>query len=662
MSANSGRALTSAPSPLARRVRLPADRRTPAAARAVVRAILAEAGLTDLLDEALLLTTELATNGVDARRHRPRHRGGRGRRGDHRHGDRLAPGPVEGRRAVRARSDPPRPRRRWPARAPTPATGGSDRCRAHRCRGARAGAFRAGHRRAAVRSGPVRTRAGPAAGRPFRQPLGHHPHAGRQGRVVPAGPVARRRDGRGRRRARPGRRPPPERPAERRVAFRAAADRARTARRRAAAPSSPARCWPGSPSWSGPPARRSGSTGATARAHRRWPGTAARRAPTPKRRRAARREPAVRRGAGAGRAALAVRPAAGHPGGRAARPAPGERPAAPGRPAPAELADLPRRGQRAARPVARRRAHDGADPAARGAPAGPVVRGARHRRVGRLRLAAAAHTDEASCPSCTPRWRSPGRVGQARLREAPGWARRCRWRRRWRVSRCRWWPAGQRLGTLAVGRAPAAPARPRRDRRAGGRRPPGRRWPSTTPASTTSAGGSRTRCSSRCCRRCCRWSTGIGFAAEYVPTGDAAEVGGDFYDVVAAADGRWLVVVGDVSGKGVQAAAVDRAGARRDPGAGPRRPAAGGDCSSGSTRRWSSAAAAGTARWRWRRWPGARTAARRHAAPGRARPAGAGAAPAAGRRFVGARRHRARPAPRDRVPGPSRWCSARRRR
>ncbi|WNM41652.1 SpoIIE family protein phosphatase [Micromonospora halotolerans] len=49
---------------------------------------------------------------------------------------------------------------------------------------------------------------------------------------------------------------------------------------------------------------------------------------------------------------------------------------------------------------------------------------------------------------------------------------------------------------------------------------------------------------------------GIGFAAEYVPTGDDAEVGGDFYDVVPLSDGRWLVVVGDVSGKGVQAAAV----------------------------------------------------------------------------------------------------------
>ncbi|MBG0565333.1 SpoIIE family protein phosphatase [Actinoplanes sp. NEAU-A11] len=47
---------------------------------------------------------------------------------------------------------------------------------------------------------------------------------------------------------------------------------------------------------------------------------------------------------------------------------------------------------------------------------------------------------------------------------------------------------------------------------------------------------------------------GIGFAAEYVPTG--SEVGGDFYDVIPFGEQQWLVVVGDVSGKGVQAATV----------------------------------------------------------------------------------------------------------
>ncbi|GIJ47288.1 hypothetical protein Val02_41740 [Virgisporangium aliadipatigenens] len=49
---------------------------------------------------------------------------------------------------------------------------------------------------------------------------------------------------------------------------------------------------------------------------------------------------------------------------------------------------------------------------------------------------------------------------------------------------------------------------------------------------------------------------GIDLGAEYVPAGEAVDVGGDFYDVVALPDGRWLVVIGDVSGKGVQAAIV----------------------------------------------------------------------------------------------------------
>jgi serine phosphatase RsbU (regulator of sigma subunit)/anti-sigma regulatory factor (Ser/Thr protein kinase) len=49
---------------------------------------------------------------------------------------------------------------------------------------------------------------------------------------------------------------------------------------------------------------------------------------------------------------------------------------------------------------------------------------------------------------------------------------------------------------------------------------------------------------------------GLGFGAAYVPTGDTGEVGGDFYDVVPLRDNRWLVAIGDVSGKGVQAATV----------------------------------------------------------------------------------------------------------
>jgi phosphoserine phosphatase RsbU/P len=47
-----------------RALRVPADRRAPAAARDAVRAVLAESHLDDLLDDALLLATELTTNAV----------------------------------------------------------------------------------------------------------------------------------------------------------------------------------------------------------------------------------------------------------------------------------------------------------------------------------------------------------------------------------------------------------------------------------------------------------------------------------------------------------------------------------------------------------------------------------------------------------------------
>jgi sigma-B regulation protein RsbU (phosphoserine phosphatase) len=48
---------------------------------------------------------------------------------------------------------------------------------------------------------------------------------------------------------------------------------------------------------------------------------------------------------------------------------------------------------------------------------------------------------------------------------------------------------------------------------------------------------------------------GLEVAAVYRPAGDGAEVGGDFYDVYQVGD-DWVVVLGDVSGKGVDAAVV----------------------------------------------------------------------------------------------------------
>lgn len=48
----------------------------------------------------------------------------------------------------------------------------------------------------------------------------------------------------------------------------------------------------------------------------------------------------------------------------------------------------------------------------------------------------------------------------------------------------------------------------------------------------------------------------IEAAARYLPAGEALEVGGDFYDLYATGEDRWAVVVGDVCGKGAEAAAV----------------------------------------------------------------------------------------------------------
>ncbi len=49
---------------------------------------------------------------------------------------------------------------------------------------------------------------------------------------------------------------------------------------------------------------------------------------------------------------------------------------------------------------------------------------------------------------------------------------------------------------------------------------------------------------------------GLEVAARYRPAGDGEEVGGDFYDIFQIATGDWAVVMGDVAGKGVDAAVV----------------------------------------------------------------------------------------------------------
>jgi serine phosphatase RsbU (regulator of sigma subunit) len=49
---------------------------------------------------------------------------------------------------------------------------------------------------------------------------------------------------------------------------------------------------------------------------------------------------------------------------------------------------------------------------------------------------------------------------------------------------------------------------------------------------------------------------GAEVATRFMPAGEHTEVGGDFYDVFRSGDGVWTAIVGDVTGKGPEAAAV----------------------------------------------------------------------------------------------------------
>ena len=49
---------------------------------------------------------------------------------------------------------------------------------------------------------------------------------------------------------------------------------------------------------------------------------------------------------------------------------------------------------------------------------------------------------------------------------------------------------------------------------------------------------------------------GVELQARFVPAGRGQQVGGDFYDVIALGADRWLLVIGDVCGKGPEAAAL----------------------------------------------------------------------------------------------------------
>ena len=116
---------------------------------------------------------------------------------------------------------------------------------------------------------------------------------------------------------------------------------------------------------------------------------------------------------------------------------------------------------------------------------------------------------------------------------------------------------GRTLGALtSVNGLVRAPLR-RAGRRARRRSSPGAARPrSTTPASTATAPTSRAPSSRASCPSELPDIPGIETAARFRPTGEGNEVGGDFYDVFETGSRGWTVVMGDVCGKGPDAAAV----------------------------------------------------------------------------------------------------------
>ena len=83
-----------------------------------------------------------------------------------------------------------------------------------------------------------------------------------------------------------------------------------------------------------------------------------------------------------------------------------------------------------------------------------------------------------------------------------------------------------------------------------------RRSRSTARACTGSAPRSRGRCRARCCRPLLPEIAGLETAALYRAAGEGTDVGGDFYDLFSVAEDEWIAVIGDVCGKGAEAAAV----------------------------------------------------------------------------------------------------------
>ena len=86
--------------------------------------------------------------------------------------------------------------------------------------------------------------------------------------------------------------------------------------------------------------------------------------------------------------------------------------------------------------------------------------------------------------------------------------------------------------------------------------PTARRWRSSACGSSSASRRSPRSCSARCCPQSLPAVPGLAMAARYLPGGAGTRVGGDWYDTIALPGGRVALVIGDVAGRGVDAAAM----------------------------------------------------------------------------------------------------------
>ena len=186
------------------------------------------------------------------------------------------------------------------------------------------------------------------------------------------------------------------------------------------------------------------------------------------------------------------------------------------------------------------------------------------RRPRRRRVAAGLPARPARCrsrcerrqPGAEPRSSSGERGGPARVRLRRGGPRIPPRPRGPLGDNGRLRARGRLTGMLTVSVGSSGPSLPRPTSISPGSSPAGSRWPSTTPGSSPtwsapSGHGPRSprRCSTACCRRRCPTSPAGRSRRPTGPAGAENEVGGDFYDAFRIAGG-WMVVIGDVTGRG----------------------------------------------------------------------------------------------------------------